>query len=143
MNVWNTITEENVMSRFSDGERAALRSLQVIPHQLKNVIGDVVNSTRGKIIAGGGQVGADGTIPDSLRPEVISISLWLWVSGFSKNDKIQTDGRKKNYEDALATLKQVANGEQRVELPVAVAVDQSIKPAISERPRRFKHEDGV
>lgn len=125
MPFWNPITEADIMSRFSDAERAALRSLQVIPDQLATVISKEVKAARGKIKAGGGQLGLDGTIPDSVQPEVVSIAIWRWITAFSKNTAIQSDVRKQNYTDALAVLKDISLGKQKVELPDAGTTDDT------------------
>jgi phage gp36-like protein len=139
---WNTITVQNIMSRFSDAEKAALSALQSMPDQITRVLSDVTDSARGKIKAGGGQLGPDGTVPNSLKLEVVSLALWLWITGFSKNDKLQTDGRKQNYNDALAVLKDVAAGKQKVELPDPGETDTSAAPSnavqlASAEPRQF------
>lgn len=143
MSAWTTVTTQTVMSRFSDAEKSALSALQSAPDQITQVLGDVTDSVRGKIKAGGGQVGLDGTIPNSLKLEVISIALWLWITGFSKNEKLQTDGRRKNYEDALAVLKGVSMGKQKVELPDPGETDTTAAPSnaiqlASREPRQFK-----
>lgn len=140
---WNTPTIQNVMSRFSDAEKAALAALQSAPDQITQVLSDVTDSVRGKIKAGGGQLGPDGTVPNSLKLEVVSIALWLWITGFSKNEKLQTDGRKQNYHDALAVLKDVAASKQKVELPDPGETDTSAAPSnaiqlASAEPRQFK-----
>lgn len=142
-NVWNIPVYQDVMERFSDSEKSALQALQGVPDQLKKILEKTVRSARGKIKAGGGQLGPDCTIPDSVHDEVVSITIWRWITAFSKNDKLQTDARKQNYTDALAVLTKVACGEQRVELPDPGVTDQSIEPSIQERHRRFKHEDGI
>ncbi len=131
------------MSRFSDAEKAALAALQSAPDQITQVLGDVTDSVRGKIKAGGGQLGPDGTVPNSLKLEVVSLALWLWVTGFSKNEKLQTDGRRKNYEDALAILKDVSTGKQKVELPDPGETDTTAAPSnafqlASREPRQFR-----
>jgi phage gp36-like protein len=143
MSAWNTITTQTIMSRFSDAEKSALSALQSAPDQITQVLSDVTDSVRGKIKAGGGQLGPDGTIPNSLKLEVVSLALWLWITGFSKNEKLQTDGRRKNYEDALAVLKDVSTGKQKVELPDPGETDTTAAPSnaiqvASREPRQFK-----
>jgi len=143
MPLWNTITTQTVMSRFSDAEKAALAALQSAPDQITQVLIDVTDSVRGKIKAGGNRLGPDGTIPNSLKLEVVSLALWLWITGFSKNEKLQTDGRKQNYNDALAVLKDVAAGKQKVELPDPGEADTTAAPTnaiqvASREPRQFK-----
>jgi phage gp36-like protein len=143
MSAWNTITVDNIMSRFSDAEKAALAALQSAPDQITRVLADVTDSVRGKIKSGGGQLGPDGTLPNSLKLEVVSLTLWLWITGFSKNEKLQTDGRKQNYQDSLAVLKEVASGKQKVELPDPGETDNTAAPAnaiqlVSAEPRQFK-----
>lgn len=141
--VWNKPTVQMMLTRLTDGEQRALSSLQIAPKQMEAVLNDVVASARGKIKAGGFQLGPDGTVPDSLRVEVISVALWLWITGTPGNKNLQTDGRKQNYDDAMKTLGKVSCGEQRIELPDPGVIDQSIEPSISPRPRRFRHEDGI
>lgn len=137
---WTTLTTTNVMARFNDAEKNALQAMQSAPDQITQVLADVTDSVRGKIKAGGGQLGPDGTIPNSLKTEVISLTIWLWLTGFSRNEKLQTAGREKNYRDALEVMKEVAAGRQRVELPDPGEVDQSAAPGnaiqIASRARR-------
>lgn len=144
-NNWNTVTVQTVMSRFSDAEKAALSALQSAPDQITRVLCDVTDSARGKIKAGGNRLGPDGTVPNSLKLEVVSIALWLWITGFSRNEKLQTDGRKQNYHDALAVLKDVAAGKQKVELPDPGETDTTAAPTnavqvASREPRQFKRD---
>jgi phage gp36-like protein len=144
MPFWNTVTTDDVMKRFNDAEAAAYKNMQSSDDPLGDVLQDVIDSTRGKIRAGGKQLGPDGTTPDSLKREIITIARWDWITAFSKNEKLQTDGRKKEYDEAIELMNKVASGEQAVELPdPGPAVDQAILPAISPRKRRFQHEDGV
>ena len=144
-NNWNTVTTQAVMSRFSDAEKSALAALQSAPDQIARVLCDVTDSVRGKIKAGGNRLGPDGTVPNSLKLEVVSLALWLWITGFSKNEKLQTDGRKQNYLDALAVLKDVAAGKQKIELPDPGETDSTAAPTnaiqVASRDRRIFKSD--
>lgn len=116
---WDTITTDMVMSRFNDAERNAYQAMQGGADPLAVVLADVVATVRGKCLAGGNQLGPNGTSPNSLKIDIMSMAIWLWITGFTKNVKLQTDGREKNYEQAIAALEKVASGTQKVELPDA------------------------
>ena len=140
---WTTITTPNRHVAFP--ATPEIRSLQLQSCARPDHSGhssDVTDSARGKIKAGGGQLGPDGTIPNSLKLEVVSLALWLWITGFSKNEKLQADERK-NYEDALAVLKDVSTGKQKVELPDPGETETTAAPSnaiqvASREPRQFK-----
>lgn len=122
--MWTTITSDQVMSRLSATERSAIEAAQGEGDQLTQVLSDVVDTVRGNIIAGGNRLGPAGTTPDQLKIHVMAMAIWLWINSLSKNEKVQTPARQKNYDDAIATLKDVAAGKIKIEVPdSATAVD--------------------
>jgi hypothetical protein len=114
---WKPVTTAAVMARFNNAELAALQSIQGSAEQLGNVLDDVRDTVRGHIIAGGNRLGPAGTTPDQLKIHIVSMAIWLWLTGFSKNEKLQTDARQKNYTAALDALKEIASGKIKVEIP--------------------------
>lgn len=128
MTYWETLTADNVKSRFNPDEMAAFSGMAGGVDQLSGLLEDTIDSVRGKIKAGGGQVGPDGMTPVSLKREIISIVIWDWVTAFSKNDKLQTDARKNKYNEAQVTLEKVGKGETKVELPDPGQMDTQAAP---------------
>lgn len=114
---WDTVTTDDIMAEFNTDEAAAYKNMQDDGDGLASVLANVTKSVRGKIKSGGGQLGPDGTLPNSLITEVVSIVIWRWIAAFTKNEKLQTDGRFSLYKDANVTLRDIAKGELKVELP--------------------------
>lgn len=128
MTYWETLTNETIADRFNPDEMAALTSMQGGKDQLSGVLTDTIDAVRGQIKAGGGQVGPDGMTPKSLKREIVSIVIWDWLTGYSKNDKLQTDARKNKYAEAIAKLEKIAKGELKVELPDPGQTDSQQAP---------------
>jgi hypothetical protein len=143
MSDWNTLTEQDVLNRFNPQEQAAFNTLAG-QDNLATVVGDVVLTIRGAIKAAGGQRGAEGTIPNSLKVAAVSMAAWLWLTSYSRNDQLLTDGRRANYQDALAALALVREGRHKVELPDPGSPDQTAAPVgaieqASGSRRQWKH----
>ena len=110
---WSTITVEKI--EVSSQERAAL--VAVNSSDLGDILDRVVAGARGKILAGGNQVGPAGTVPDQIIEEVMAIVRWKWLTSFPQLVKLQTKEREKQHDDAVALLKDIARREEKVELP--------------------------
>src|SRR5579862_7631761 len=104
---WNALTDLDVIAEaFNPTEQNSLRALQSADN-LAAIVQSVVNSVRGHIIAGGNQLGPDGTIPDQLRPEAVALVRWQWLTSFPQLQKLQTPGRKAESDDAKSVLKEI------------------------------------
>lgn len=123
---WSALSEDEVISRFTSTEeqllqRAALASPGISP--LADILSQVTNEVRGYIAAAkGNSLGASGTIPDEVRGAAIAMARWRLagrVAVGSAGTLLQGETRRKEYEDALALLKDVAAGKMRVENPAA------------------------
>lgn len=116
---WSSINESDVLTEFNPLEQAQLEKIQGVTDNLPAILGRVVNSTRSNILAGGGRVDADGTIPDQLRSDVIAIARWLWLISLPDvNEAIQSKNRKAAFDAAQSRMDDVANGKLKVEVPL-------------------------
>ena len=116
---WNTINITEVLDELSPQEATAFNTIQGAQTTQANILTRVVNMARGSVKAGGGQLDAVGAVPDQLRNEVIDVALWRWLKKFPSLKNLQTRERKDACDAAMATLKEVASGKIKVELPAA------------------------
>jgi hypothetical protein len=117
--MWNSIDPSEI--DLLPDELAVLQAIEGSSAILPNILTRTVNAARGSIIAGGNQLGPDGTIPDQIRQEVIDISRWAWIASFPEMGQLATEARQKLHDQARETLARIAAGAIRVEVP-AVAV---------------------
>jgi hypothetical protein len=100
---WNPLTDTDVLAEgFNASELNALKAIQGADN-LATIVGAVVSSLRGSIIAGGNRLDQPGLIPDLKM--------------------LQTAERRDAHDAAKAAIKEVARGEIRVELPAAPTSD--------------------
>ncbi len=104
---------------LSEPERAALQGLPGTADPWQAILDQEVAAARGAILAGGGRVGPEGTLPDQLVPDVLAIVAWRYLLGYPALPGLQTAGRQAAATAARANLTAVARGEQKVELPPA------------------------
>jgi len=121
--LWNTLTSADVLKRFTQKEAADLNAVAGTADGLTQIVLERIQNIRGRIKAGGRQLGPDGTLPDSLRDLAIDLCVWDWVTSPSGNSKVQTDVRREKAREARDTLKLLAQGELPVELPDAGELD--------------------
>ncbi len=120
---WNTFTDQDVLAEgFSATELAALKSIQGADN-LATIVGAVVTSIRGAVIAGGNRLDKSGLIPDQLRQEAVDIARWRILVSFPQLKALQTKERKDAHDAAKTTLKEIAKGEIRIELPATPTTD--------------------
>lgn len=120
---WSTITAEEVLEEFTPSEKAIIEAISGSTTGLAAILDRAVGSARGSMLAGGNRVAADGTIPDQVRPEIIAMARWRWITSLPKSGlALATEARKDAYREALELFKEIARGEVKVELPdVAIA----------------------
>lgn len=134
---WNTITSDEVLAEFTPQEQAALKNIQQAVDNLPGILARIVNQARSSILAGGGRLDALNTIPDQLRPEVIDMARWRWLVSFPTLKTLQTKERKDAADEAKKTLKEVARGELKVEVPgTAIATVAPVNAVATVRPGR-------
>jgi phage gp36-like protein len=124
---WITLTPAHVDESLSAAELDALRSLQLADGQADPVpeaIARTCTQVNGYVAAQAGHpVGQAGTIPEELLTSAISIVRWR-VIGRLPVKLFTTENRRKEYEDAIAELKDVAKGTFAISFPADPAEDQ-------------------
>jgi hypothetical protein len=116
---WNVIAEAEVLQEFIPAEQAAIKAAAGAVDQLPSILTRTVNQARGLIEAAGAALGGAATIPDSLRPDVIAIARWRWLTSIPQFKSMQTAERKALYDDAIRHLDELAKRERTVESPTA------------------------
>ena len=114
--MWIQLTTQDVLDEFSLAEQTSLIGLGAVG-TLDKILAKTVGTVRGSIKAGSTPLGAAGTIPEQLAQDVVAIARWRWLSSAPLLQKFKSEDRKKLYDDARNTLKDVSNGRLKVELP--------------------------
>ncbi len=111
MSTWNTLSVANMIAEggFSIAEKTQLGTASGT---------NVIQTVRGVVAAAGGTVdSATGSIPDSLRMDIVAIIRWRWLTGFPNLVSLQTEPRKLAAELAEKRLDEVAKNQRPVEAP--------------------------
>lgn len=136
---WNPLTSDDVLEEFTPQEQAMLKNIQgVDTDTLTGIVQRVLQAMRGSILAGGGRLDVDGTIPDQLRGEAIDIIRWRFLISFPTLKSFQTEARKKAHDEAKDTLKEIAASKMKVEAPATVTPQVTLSP--SPQFERRRHE---
>jgi hypothetical protein len=114
---WRTITTDDITGDLTPVEIATLQNLQGANDQLAVKLTDTINEVRDAILAGGGQLDQDGTVPDMLRNDVINITRWLWLASFPQLKSIQTPMRQNAFTLSRARIDNVSTGKPKVPPP--------------------------
>ena len=126
---WEIFTTEDAISQFTQAEAAAIRTLQGSGsgwgsgsgEQYANVdiiVANVIDEVRGYIIAGDYSVDDDPrTLPVSLFDDAIAIARWRLLIATPSFRQLQTEERRKAYEEALEKLMLIATQKFTVEPP--------------------------
>lgn len=131
---WATITSEEVLSEFTPNEHTVIEAISGSTTALDSILERAVNSARGSMLAGGNRLAAEGTVPDQIRPEIIAIARWRWITSLPKSGMaLATEARKDAAREAMELLKDIARGDLKVELPAtaitAATPDNAIEVA--------------
>lgn len=114
---WETIAADDVLEEFTPSEKAAINAVQGADTNLAGILKRAVSSARGSIVAGGNPMGPDGTVPEQIIPDVIAIARWRWLVSLPALKALQTKERKDLADDGKLTLKEIAKGEVKTEIP--------------------------
>ena len=91
-------------------------------------LADTTAEVRGYIAARAGEmVGEDGTLPSELKATALAIARWRLLTRLAAGraaTMLLTDARRRDYEDAIARLKDVAAGRFFVSPPTTPAATQ-------------------
>ena len=109
---WSTIISDDVLGEFTPVEAATLNGLQGVTDALPPIITRTINQIRKAYRDGGREVAfTDGTIPDSESGRAIAIARWKWLISFPKLKSMQTDERRKAWEEADNYFNAIAKRE--------------------------------
>ncbi|HTG44938.1 MAG TPA: phage protein Gp36 family protein [Verrucomicrobiae bacterium] len=121
---WAALTATEVKTRLSGPELTALQSSALASGQadpLPDVIAQVTDEIRGYIAAASrNTLGAAGTLPPQVRSAALAIVRWRLggrLAVGSVGSMMQGESRRKEYEDALGLLKDIAASRFAVEQP--------------------------
>lgn len=114
---WRTITSDDITNDLTPVEIAALQNLQGANDQLAVKLTDTINEVRDAIVAGGGQLDQDGTVPDLLRNDTINITRWHWLISFPQLKSLQTAARQSAFLASRARIDNVSTGKPKVPPP--------------------------
>jgi len=124
---WIALTPAHIDESLAKAELDALRSLQLTPGQVDPVpeaIARTCTQVNGYVAAQAGHpVGQAGTIPEELLSSAIAIVRWR-IIGRLPVKSFATESRRKEYEDAIAELKDVATGKFAISIPADPAEEQ-------------------
>lgn len=129
---WIPFTSEHIDESLAAAELSALRTLQLVPGQANPVDEAITRTTyevRGYVAAyHGTAVGQPGTIPEELLSAAIAIARWR-IIGRLPVKTLASDNRRKEYEDAIAQLRDVATGKFAISVATEPAEEQPRPPA--------------
>lgn len=129
---WIDLTPAHIDEALSAAELDALRTIQLADGQADPVpeaIARTCTQVNGYVAAAAGHpVGQAGTIPEELLSSAIAIARWR-VIGRLPVKLFATESRRKEYEDAIAELKDVAAGKFAISFPADPAEEQPRPPA--------------
>lgn len=116
MTPWTQIAADDIAGMFSNVEWQALTKQNATGSLVPQIVAGV-KAWRGDITVGGGPLGPDGTLPDSVVPDAVSYIAWRWLSTSPGLEQDKTKDRADLYRDAMDARKSIRKGETKVELP--------------------------
>lgn len=130
--MWIALDSTHLTQGLSGPEISALRTMQLDQGQTDPVPEVLLRTTyevRGYIAANHGQtVGEVGKIPEELLSAAIAIARWRLL-GRLPVKTFATESRRKEYEDAVALLRDVAAGKFAISVAIDPAEEQPRPPA--------------
>jgi phage gp36-like protein len=134
---WRALVLSDIQTGLSSQELTAIQGFALQPGQSDPtplILSETMDEVRGYIAASPNVVlGAESTIPDKLIGAARKIAVWNLVTRFPTK-LLATDARRKDYEDAIRQLKDVANDKFRIEVPTTVSAEVTggvIKPKVT------------
>jgi hypothetical protein len=127
---WITLTTDDVLSEFTPNEAATLRNLQGSGSgpgyaNIDVITARTVDEVRGFINGAGFDVDevSDTTLPKGLFADAIAIARWRVLISAPQLKQLQTEERKKAFDDAMAKLNRILDGKFSVEPPIPPSGD--------------------
>lgn len=127
---WAALTPAELQTRLSGPELTALQTQALASGQadpLTDILAQVTDEVRGYIAAGGTPLGPAGELPPQVRAAAIAIARWRLGGRLAAGGGaglIQTEPRRKEYEDAVALLRDVSDGRCLVEAPAVEVTEE-------------------
>lgn len=125
--MWVLFDTGHLFQGLAAAEITALRSLQLVPGQVDPIPEMLLRTTyevRGYVAANHGQaVGEPGKIPEELLSAAIAIARWR-LAGRLPVKTFATESRRKEYEDAIVLLRDVASGKFAISVASEPAEEQ-------------------
>lgn len=135
---WKTLSEEQVRTRLSGPELAALRTAALAAGQedpLPEVIAQVTGEVRGYVAAcSANRLGPAGTIPPQLESAALALIRYR-LAGRLPVRTLMTDDRRTEREAAERLLRDVAACKFAVEAPADAGPEKLPSPRPSIRPK--------
>ncbi len=122
---WILLSSEHIDGALAAAEVTALRTLQVAPGQA-DPVAEALDRAAAEVQGYVGTrylVDQPGTVPDQLLSAAISIARWRLL-GRLPAKIFATDNRRKEYEDAIAQLRDVAAGKFALSVATEPADEQ-------------------
>ncbi len=117
---WSAPTTSDVLSEFTPGDAAVIKNQQGGIDNIASILSRVVAEVRDAIRSGGYDLDADTTkLPLGLHNDAIAITRWKLLIALPALKAMQTEERKKAYEDALKKLGDIAAQKFAPEPPTA------------------------
>ncbi len=133
---WIALTSADLSATLLATEAAALSSFALAPgasDPVATALTATAEEVRGYVSAHAGvAVGQAGTIPSELAGTALALARWRLLTRLATGRAAQvllTDARRRDYDDAVARLKDVAAGRFFVAPPDDPAADQPRDPA--------------
>ena len=134
--MWITLQSSAVQGALTSTEATAL-STYLLAEGASDPLTEVVARTcaevRGYVaVRYGTAVGEAGTVPEELESAAISVARWRLLTRLAAGRAAQvllTEGRRKEYEDAVVLLRDVAAGKFAIAAPVTQNTEQARPPA--------------
>lgn len=136
---WRILTAEEI--RLTPAEKATLQNIQGATNVCADLLTNVIGEFRDTIAAVGTALGAEGTVPDMLRPHVIHRTRWLWLTEFPQLKAMATPERSKLNDEASTMLNRIAAREIKVPPGDGSVIDQTVLPSVATRTRNMELED--
>lgn len=131
--MWVELTEDDVLTRLAGAEVTALKTAALADGQespLPEILAGVVREVRGRVAARASNTLGDGdTIPDELLHHALAIVRYRLCTRLPGMKALLDERRLREYEDAVAALRDVADGKFAIELPATPSDEQVAGPA--------------
>jgi len=140
---WITITPEDVRTRLTAAELAAIQNTSLAPDQadpVPEVIEQVVDEVRG-YVSNVATLGSGSTIPSKLLSAALAIIRYRLLGRVGLKSG---EDRRREYEDAVRLLERAADGKFRVEEPETASTETNANPlpsSFTTPERKFSRND--